>query len=354
MSAESAVLPDRRVVTRERLAGMARRWRRFGTPVAAGTDGDWGLFGPESIVWQVLLHPAVIVFQYPFQTLLQTTYLPVMAGVRDHDPLSKHAQAGTANAFDIFERGQRNSGMHAPMWLGDTPTATAMARHLGRIHTKVAGEVIDPGNPGLGGYAATSPRELVWAALTEMHSMLWAYEHLAFRDGRRPHRLSDADRDRFVAESAAYCRLVGAEEADIPHSMADLRALYRRDAHLFGHSDTVTVHPGSDLDFSTQTGECVKANFHRSQLRTITYLVLDHGLFKQIALGASPAVVRRNAGLGRVRTALAPALTTALLPMVWVLQQPRFERHWRRLMWGPDGVDLIGAARAASTSNRPG
>lgn len=64
---------DFRIVTKERLAGNAQRWRRFGEPVPAGhslkEDGtpDYGLFGPGSMVWQVLLHPATIVFQYAFQ-----------------------------------------------------------------------------------------------------------------------------------------------------------------------------------------------------------------------------------------------------------------------------------------------
>ena len=84
-----------RVVTKERLEGNAQRWRRFGEPVPAGQstkeDGtpDYGLFGPGSVVWEVLLHPATIVFQYAFQGLMQSTYKPVIAGVRDHDPLSR-------------------------------------------------------------------------------------------------------------------------------------------------------------------------------------------------------------------------------------------------------------------------
>src|SRR5262245_19828970 len=92
---------DFRVITREKFEGTAKRWRRFGEPVPAGaslkTDGsvDYGIFGPDSVVWQVLLHPATIVFQYAFQGLLQATYKPVIAGVRDHDPLSRKARKGT-------------------------------------------------------------------------------------------------------------------------------------------------------------------------------------------------------------------------------------------------------------------
>jgi uncharacterized protein (DUF2236 family) len=341
-----------RVVTRQRLLGSARRWRRFGEPVPAGgsmrADGspDHGIFGPDSVVWEVLLHPATIVFQFAAQGLLQATYKPIVAGVRDRDPLARDARKGTLTVFEIFERGQRNSGMHAPMWLGDTETAQRMARHLHNIHKKVAGDVIDVGRPELGGYAASEPRDAMWAALTEMHSMLWLYESFAFRDGRSPHRLSPRKRDRFVAEVAEYCRLVGAREDEIPTTTAELAALYAKYDDLFGHSDTLTVFPDTGEDFAELVSENIKKNFHRSQLAAAFYaLVLDHGLFRQLLAGAVSGRTRRSIGMSPRRGRLAVAITRLSLPLIWLLQQKPFERHYMRLMWGPDGVTLIESAR---------
>jgi len=343
---------DFRIVTKERLQGTAQRWRRFGEPVPAGRsqneDGtpDYGIFGPGSIVWQVLLHPATIVFQYAFQGLMQSTYKPVIAGVRDHDPLSRNARKGTVTVFDLFERGQRNSGMHAPMWLGDTVTARRMAKHLRNIHAKVAGDVIDVDDPELGGYAAAGPRDAMWAALTEMHSMLWLYESFAFRDGGLPRRLTPGERDRYLAETAAYCRLVGAPEDEIPTSMADLHGLYEKYDRLFGTSESIAFHPENRESFAIQLFTTMKKNFHRSQWPAMFYAgVLDHGLFRQLAAGASSGRLRQSIGMGPMRSRIAVIAMKASLPFIWVMQRGLFERHYMRLMWGPDGVQLIESAR---------
>ncbi|RSM64759.1 hypothetical protein DMB66_19155 [Actinoplanes sp. ATCC 53533] len=343
---------DFRIVTKERLDGTAQRWRRFGEPAPAGTsqheDGtpDYGVFGPGSVVWQVLLHPATIVFQYAFQGLLQSTYKPVIAGVRDHDPLSRKALKGTVTVFDLFERGQRNSGMHAPMWLGDTGTARRMAKHLSNIHTKVAGDIIDVDSPELGGYAAAGPRDAMWAALTEMHSMLWLYENFAFRGGGLPRRLTPGERDQYIAETAAYCRLVGAPDDEIPTSMAGLKSLYEKYDLLFGKSESMALYPQSRESFAIQMFTTMKKNFHRSQLPSLLYAgLLDHGLFRQLAAGASSGKLRRSIGMGPVRSRIAVIAMKASLPLIWMMQRGRFERHYMRLMWGPDGVRLIESAR---------
>lgn len=341
-----------RVITKERLEGTAQRWRRFGEPVPAGQstkeDGspDYGLFGPGSVVWEVLLHPATIVFQYAFQGLMQSTYKPVIAGVRDHDPLSRKTLKGTVTFFDLFERGQRNSGMHAPMWLGDTASAELMWKHLKQIHTKVAGPIIDVGDPELGGYSAAEPRDAMWAALTEMHSMLWLYESFAFRDGRPPHRLTPQKRDQYFAEVAAYCRLVGAPSEEIPHSKADMDALYEKYDDLFGTPATLAIWPDTGEDFAKQMFGLFKKNFHRSQIPALFYAgILDHGLFRQLAAGASSGKMRASMGMSPMRSRLAAAGAKLALPFVWVMQRGAFERHYMRLMWGPDGVTLITAAR---------
>ncbi|MFE5291382.1 oxygenase MpaB family protein [Isoptericola sp. NPDC056618] len=344
---------DYRIVSKERLEGNAQRWRRFGEPTPAGGSlnaggtPDYGLFGPESVVWEVLLHPATIVFQYAFQGLIQSTYRPVIAGVRDHDPLSRKTLKGTVTFFDLFERGQRNSGMHAPMWLGDTESAQRMWKHLHQIHSKVAGPTIDIGEPELGGYAAAGARDAMWAALTEMHSMLWLYESFAFRDGKLPHRLSPEKRDRYFAEVAAYCRLVGAPEEDIPHSKADMDALYEKYADLFGTPETMAIWPDSGENFAKQMFGLFKKNFHRSQLPAVFYAgVLDHGLFRQLAAGASSGKMRASLGMSPGRSRLAVLVAKLALPFVWMMQRGPFERHYMRLMWGPDGVTLIESARA--------
>lgn len=338
-------------VTKELIRGTERRWRRFGEPVPAGGslkgDGtiDCGLFGPGSVVWEVLLHPATIVFENAGQGLMQLCYKPIVAGIRDRDTMAVKAKAGTLTFFDSFDRMSRNAGMHAPMWLGDTATAELMAKHLHNIHKKVRGDVIDVGEPELGGYAASEPRDAMWACLTELHPILWMYEAFAFRDGRLPHRLPPEQRDRYVAEVAEYCRLVGADEQEIPTNMAELAALYDKYADLFRHSDTINIDPQTGEDHNKFIGRVMVKNFDRSQLRAVWQLLIHFIIWRQPMLGAFSGKARKAAGLGPFKSRMACAARKLSLPAAWIMQQPPIERYVTRVMWGPDAVELIASAR---------
>jgi uncharacterized protein (DUF2236 family) len=210
-------------ITKEHVLGTERRWRRFGAPRPAGStlkeDGtpDYGIFGPGSVVWEVVLHPSTIFFHHAAQQLSQDAYKPIKAGIRDGEPIVRKALKGTFTIFDAFERFQRGATMHLPLWLGDTDTARKMAQHLHKIHSRVKGELIDTGAPELGGYRASEPRESMWAAVTELHPMLRVYEAFAFRGlFTVPRRFPAELRDQFVLEMGAYLRLHGAPEDEIP------------------------------------------------------------------------------------------------------------------------------------------
>lgn len=347
VKASKVVTQPNRVVTRERLLGTESRWRRHGepTPAAADETVDDGVFGPGSVAWEVLLHPATIVFQTAAQAVLQFTYKPIYAGLRDWDPMSRKGRAGQLTIFDVFDRHQRNSGIHAPMWLGDIETAKRVALHLARVHDKVKGDVIDSGEPGLGGYAANSPRESMWAALTELHSMLWLYEALAFRDGHLPRRLPAAQRDQFVAEVAQYCRLFPAREEALPHNMAELRALYQRDERLFGMPHSIHIIPETGESFPRVVADSIRRNHHRSQYRVKMQLFLQRKVLRLPVLAAVSGRTRRSMGIGRWQEKVILAARYLLLPMIWLVQQPPVERYFMRMMWGPDAVTLIQSAR---------
>ncbi|MFF8321048.1 oxygenase MpaB family protein [Streptomyces bobili] len=344
--------PAKKKITREELLGTERRWRRFGEPTPAGgslnEDGtpDYGIFGPGSVVWEVLLHPATVVFLNAAQAAVQTkAYKPINAGLRDRDPLTRKARQGTLDMMDVFDRLSRNMGMHAPMWLGDSKTAKLMAKHLHNIHKKVAGDVIDTGRPELGGYAASEPRDAMWAALTEMHPMLRTYEAFAFRDGRLPHRLSPEQRDQFIAETAAYLRLVGADEEEIPTNMEELGTLYEKYADLFEPSPTINIMPDTGQDWVKLSMDTVLKNFHVSQLRALIPYLLQSTLIELPAMGALPAKTRRSMGLSPRKDKAAVRAAKLFLPIAWLMQQGPYERYILRRMWGPDGVRLIESAR---------
>ncbi|MGW6769664.1 oxygenase MpaB family protein [Streptomyces sp. NPDC055037] len=337
---------DFRVVTKAKMMGTAQRWRRFGEPTPAGRslndDGepDNGVLGPGSVAWEVMLHPSQMFFETITQGMLQFTYKPILAGVRDVDPLSRKAREGTATVFDAMDRGQRNSGIHAPMWFGDTPTARRVAKHLHNIHGKVEGGVIDVGEPELGGYKANSPRESMWAALTEVHAMLWVYERL----GRGTRRLTDAERDQYIAECAEYVKLFPHIEDEVPTSMAELRALYEKYEPFFRHSPTKGTQPVNGEDWHETVGAAIKKNFHKSQLPLMFQTMLQQ-MFNTAVAGAGSGIMRRNMGMSPAQSRRTIVVRKAMTPLIRLMQCRPIERYYMRLMWGPDAIALITSAR---------
>ncbi|MGV8881563.1 MAG: oxygenase MpaB family protein [Rhodoglobus sp.] len=339
------------VITEELMLGTAGRWRRFGDVVPAGqsvkSDGtpDYGLFGPGSVAWEVLLHPATIVFETAAQAAFQFLYKPITAGIRDMDPISRKARAGTFTMFDFFERFQRNSGMHAPMWLGDTATATNMATHLHRIHTHVQGPVIDPEDPSLGGYAAAESRDAMWAAITELHATLCAYEKLAWHGDVPPHPLSADQRDQFVRELGPYLRLVGAEESEIPQSMADLDALYEKYWPYFGHSESVFADLETGVNMIAQYKQVAQKNWDPSHSLATDALAETYDQWHEVMSAILPAKLQGAAGLSQEQIDSSDEILRRREADIRNLQSPENEARIMRLLWGPDGVDLIASAR---------
>lgn len=349
--ARARITPDQKI-TREHLMGGDRRWRRFGEPIPAGSstkdDGtpDYGIFGPGSVVWELVLHPSTIFFHHAAQQLSQDVYKPIKAGIRDGEPIVRKAVKGEFTIFDAFERLQRGAAMHLPMWLGDTETAQRMAAHLHKIHSHVAGEVIDSGAPELGGYLASSPRESMWAGITELHPMLRVYESFAFQGTfGTPKRLPDEVRDRFAREMGAYLRLHGAPEDEIPSSMEELSALYARYDAYFGHTPTLSIRPEDGQDYELLLRESSKKNINSSHIKILAVFGLISGLLGKPVLGALPSKTRRGHGLDQKADRRALRARVLIRPVAWILQRGPIERYFMRLLWGADGVMLITSAR---------
>jgi hypothetical protein len=59
-------------------------------------------------------------------------------------------------------------------------------------------------------------------------------------------------------------------------------------------------------------------------------------------------------GISRRRATVSVVAAKTLLPVVWLLQQPPFERYVLRRMWGPDAMNLIESARKLHAQARAG
>lgn len=340
------------IVSHERLLGDTSRWRRFGEPIPAGEalkeDGspDYGVFGPGSLAWQILLHPATIVFEFAWQEKLQLANRAIAAGIRDTDSINRKARDGVMNLFDAFERGQRNSGIHAPMWFGATATAAKVAKHLSNIHRWVAGDIIDAGEPELGNYAANAPRESMWASLTEMTAVMWLYETFAFRDGRPPHPLTDEQRDRFIAEIGPYVRLFPAIEEEIPTTYDELVALYAKYERFFRASATMDIYPPTGLPMRPIQEKSMLKNFHPSQLRALKPLNTFMFKFDSAINGAFPDWAQDFLGLTAAQKRKGAADLRKQMPQIRKMQEdPVTVAYYQRVMWGPDAIVLMDHAQ---------
>ncbi len=133
--------------------------------------------------------------------LLQSLHPLAMAGVAQHSDYRA----------DPWGRLQRTAEFLASTTFGNVETAERAVAIVRRVHERVVGIAPD-GRP----YSANDPHLLHWVHLAEADSFLTAYQ----RYGQ--HRLSAADADRYLRDSAAVPRALGV--TDPPTSTAMLRS----------------------------------------------------------------------------------------------------------------------------------
>jgi uncharacterized protein (DUF2236 family) len=189
-------------------AEVAERFRRVMTGGKEPTDvtqwvtdeGDDGLFGPDSVAWQVHGELATLIGGLR-ALLLQTLHPLAMAGVADH----------SAFRSDPFGRLQRTAGFIAATVFGTTEDAERAIATVRRVHRHVRGTAPDGRR-----YSAADPHLVTFVHVTEVDSFLAAHQVY----GRS--RLDRGQRDRYVAEMAEVARRLGGRE--VPGSEAELRA----------------------------------------------------------------------------------------------------------------------------------
>ena len=116
---------------------------------------------------------------------------------------------------DRHGRLKRTARFIAATTFGSTATAEASIAQVRRIHDRVMGTLPD-GTP----YTANDPALLTCVHVAEVDSFLRAY--LRYRDPR----MSVADQERYVAETAMVAEALGA--TDVPRSRAEIEAYFAR------------------------------------------------------------------------------------------------------------------------------
>lgn len=167
--------------------------------------GDPGLFGPQSISWQV--HgdfPSMLVGGIS-ALMLQLLHPLALAGVWDHSNFRQ----------DLLGRLRRTSQFISGTTFGSTRDAQWLIEKVRTIHLKVVGIAPD-GRP----YAASDPDLLTWVHVAEVSSFLAA--HLRYRN---PH-LSREAQDAYYDEIALIAERLGAR--DVPRSCQAVEAYLQR------------------------------------------------------------------------------------------------------------------------------
>lgn len=167
--------------------------------------GDPGLFGPQSISWQV--HgdfPSMLVGGIS-ALMLQLLHPLALAGVWDHSNFRQ----------DLLGRLRRTSQFISGTTFGSTRDAEWLIDKVRSIHLQVVGIA-----PDGRAYAASDPDLLTWVHVAEVSSFLAA--HLRYRNPA----LARARQDAYYNEIALIAERLGAR--DVPRSCAEVEAYLQR------------------------------------------------------------------------------------------------------------------------------
>lgn len=171
-------------------------------PLAETLDhrGDPGLFGPDSVTWEVMGDAASFIGGIR-ALLVQAAHPEVSAGVADH---SRYQE-------DPLGRLSRTSNYVTATSYGAMPEVEAAVRAVQRAHGPVRG-TSHRGTP----YRAGDPALAAWVHNSLTDSFLVAMQRFG------PRRLTPDEADRFVREQARVGRLLGADP--LPETAASLAA----------------------------------------------------------------------------------------------------------------------------------
>jgi Uncharacterized protein conserved in bacteria len=182
------------------LTGLALGGVDFENP-----PGDPGLFGPNSISWQVHSDFTSMLIGGVAALLIQMLHPLALAGVWDHSNFRR----------DMLGRLRRTGQFISGTTYGSTADAERLIARVRDIHENVRGVAPD-GRP----YHANDPDLLTWVHVAEVSCFLAS--HLRYRN---PH-LPEADQDRYYDEIALIAYRLGAR--DVPRSRKEVAAYLER------------------------------------------------------------------------------------------------------------------------------
>jgi uncharacterized protein (DUF2236 family) len=188
---------------------------------AVTEDPSAGLFGPDSVMWQ-LAREQVIFLGAGRALLLQLAHPCVSTGIREH----------SRTLTDPLDRFHRTFNVMFTMVFGSLEQALAAARRLHTRHAQVTGHLAAGAGPFVRGspYWANEVDALRWVHATLVDTTLAAYE-LVYP------ALRESQRERYYRECKLLARLFGIPENRWPATWATFAAHNEE----MWESDMVTV-----------------------------------------------------------------------------------------------------------------
>ncbi|MEW2295583.1 oxygenase MpaB family protein [Streptomyces sp. NPDC006743] len=167
-------------------------------------DGDAGLFGPDSVTWQVHSDPMMWVAG------IRALYLQAL-----HPRAVRAVMENSDFRRDAWGRLMRTANFVGTTTYGTTDAAEKAGARVRRIHRLLSATDPDTGER----YAVDAPELLLWVHCAEIDS----YLNVLWRSG---FPLTRARADRYVAEHRASARLIGLDPDTVPASRSELAAYF--------------------------------------------------------------------------------------------------------------------------------
>ncbi|QHY93858.1 hypothetical protein SSPS47_01795 [Streptomyces sp. S4.7] len=172
----------------------------------ARVHADPGLFGPDSVTWQ--MHGDPMMWIAGVRALyLQALHPRAVRGVIQNSDFRK----------DAWGRLRRTANFVGTISYGTTEAAEKAGARVRRIHTRI--KVTDPATGER--YGVDEPDLLLWVHCAEVDS----YLHVLRRSGLP---ITDAQADLYIDEHREGARLVGLDPARVPADRAQLAAYFER------------------------------------------------------------------------------------------------------------------------------
>lgn len=176
------------------------------------SDVDPGLFGPDSVTWQ--MHSDPMMWVAGVRALyLQALHPRAVRGVMQNSAAFNDKRGRK----DAWGRLLRTANFVGTISYGTTEAAEKAGARVRRIHARL--KATDPATGER--YGVDEPELLVWVHCAEVGS----YLEVARRSG---FPLTDAQADRYLDEQREAARLVGLDPAGVPASTAQLGAYFDR------------------------------------------------------------------------------------------------------------------------------